>query len=106
MAQRGAAIREMAGAAGKGHSPIHGLAYVALGDDPKRALEAEDAALRYYGRIWRPAEELIHHGPAERALEDVRAYEASGIDVLYLWPSILDVRQVELLAEGVLPAYL
>lgn len=49
---------------------------------------------------------MIHHGPAERALEDVRAYEASGIDVLYLWPSILDVRQVELLAEGVLPAYL
>lgn len=54
MAQRGPAIREMAGAAGKGHSPIHGLAYVALGDDPKRALEAGDAALRYTAGLGGP----------------------------------------------------
>lgn len=106
MARRAPEIRQMAEAAGRQNFPIHGLAYVALGDDPKKALEqGTRSLLRYYGRLWRPAEEMIHHGPADTVLEDVRAYEPSGIEVLYLWPAILDVNQVELLAEGVLPHY-
>ncbi|MGH2660323.1 MAG: hypothetical protein ACRDHS_11825 [Actinomycetota bacterium] len=42
--------------------------------------------LRYHGRPWRPAEELIHHGPADKVLQDGRAYEPSGIEVLHLRP--------------------
>ncbi|HEX9693739.1 MAG TPA: LLM class flavin-dependent oxidoreductase [Actinomycetota bacterium] len=106
MARRAPEIRQMAEAAGRRTFPIHGLAYVALGPDPRKVLEqGTRSLLRYYGRLWRPAEELIHHGPADTVLEDVRAYERSGIEVLYLWPVVLDVNQVDLLAEGVLPHY-
>lgn len=106
MARMVPGIQRMAEAKGKGDFPVHGISYVALGADPKKALEqGTRSLLRYYGRLWRPAEELIHHGPADKVLEDVRAYEPSGIDVLYLWPAVLDVNQVDLLAEGVLPHY-
>lgn len=107
MAERAPGIRQLADAAGKRHYPIRGIAYVALGEQLKQTLDqGARTLLRYYGRLWRSPEELIHHGPAEKVLEDVRAYEPSGIDLLYLWPAIVDVRQVELLAEGVLPRYL
>jgi hypothetical protein len=76
-------------------------------DRPRVVVEKPDiAASRRHGRGGPPPEGLIHHGPVEQILDDIRACEPSGIDLLYLWPSIPDVRQVELLAEGVLPHYL
>jgi alkanesulfonate monooxygenase SsuD/methylene tetrahydromethanopterin reductase-like flavin-dependent oxidoreductase (luciferase family) len=107
MAQAIPSLREAFAAVGKPNATIAGLAYVAVGDDPAKALEeAAHHVHRYYGsQLWMPAEEMIHHGPPEKIAEEVAEYERAGIDVLILFPEIPDVRQVELLAEGVLPAY-
>lgn len=106
MAQLTPQLREGAAAQGKGDFPIAGLAYVALGDDPAKALtEGAHHVLRYYGRLWTEPENLIHHGPAEKIAEEVAAYAEAGIDTLVLFPQIPSLDQVELLAEVVLPAY-
>jgi alkanesulfonate monooxygenase SsuD/methylene tetrahydromethanopterin reductase-like flavin-dependent oxidoreductase (luciferase family) len=100
-------LREAFAAAGKSDATIAGLAYVAVGDDPAKALEeAAHHVHRYYGpQLWAPVEDLIHHGPAEKIAEEVTAYDHGDLDVLILFPEIPDVRQVEQLAEFVLPGY-
>jgi alkanesulfonate monooxygenase SsuD/methylene tetrahydromethanopterin reductase-like flavin-dependent oxidoreductase (luciferase family) len=106
MGQMTPVIRQMAAAEGKHDFSIGGLAYVGVGDDAEEALvEAAHHVLRYYGELWMPAEQLIHHGPTEVIAEAVRAYEASGLDYLLLLPQIPRRSQVERLAEDVLPAY-
>ncbi|MGH2705345.1 MAG: LLM class flavin-dependent oxidoreductase [Actinomycetota bacterium] len=107
MSQMTPMIRQMAAAEGKHDFTIGGLAYVGVGDNPAEALdEAAHHVLRYYGQLWMPAEQLIHHGPTEVIAEAVKAYEAAGLDYLLLIPEIPSLSQVEKLAEGVLPAYL
>jgi alkanesulfonate monooxygenase SsuD/methylene tetrahydromethanopterin reductase-like flavin-dependent oxidoreductase (luciferase family) len=99
-------VREQAEALGKSDFPIGGLAYVGVGDDAQKALEeASHHVVRYYGQLWTEPENLIHHGPAEKIAEDVKAYEEAGIDVLFLFPEIPRLEQVERLAEHVPPAY-
>ncbi|MGH3131969.1 MAG: hypothetical protein ACRDNX_14235, partial [Gaiellaceae bacterium] len=79
--------------------------YVALGEDPNKALEeGAHHVLRYYGRLWTEPENLIHHGPPEKIAEEIAAY-ADAIDVLIVFPEIPRLDQVEQLAEHVLPAY-
>jgi alkanesulfonate monooxygenase SsuD/methylene tetrahydromethanopterin reductase-like flavin-dependent oxidoreductase (luciferase family) len=100
-------LREEAEKRGKKGYSIGGLAYVALGDDPSKALEIGVRQLvRYYGKLWREPSEICHSGPAEAIAEHVARYAEAGIDVLYLFPQIPDLAQVERLAEDVLPAYL
>jgi alkanesulfonate monooxygenase SsuD/methylene tetrahydromethanopterin reductase-like flavin-dependent oxidoreductase (luciferase family) len=107
MAQMTPQLREQAAAQGKSDFTIAGLAYVGVGDDPKKALdEAAHHVLRYYGQLWTEPENLIHHGPPEKIAEEVKAYADGGLDVLILFPEIPSLEQVERLAEGVLPAYL
>lgn len=99
-------LREQAKAQGKTDYTVAGLAYVGIGDDPGKALdEAAHHVLRYYGQLWTEPENLIHHGPAEKVAEEVKAYEAAGLDFLLLFPEIPSLDQVERLAEVVLPAY-
>lgn len=106
MAQMTPQLREQAAAQGKSDFTIAGLAYVGVGDDPKKALdEAAHHVLRYYGQLWTEPENLIHHGPSEKIAEEVKAYADGGLDVLILFPEIPSLDQVERLAEGVLPAY-
>lgn len=106
MSQLTPMIRQMAAARGKPDFTIGGLAYVAVGDDPARALEeGAHHVLRYYGQLWRPPEQLIHHGPTEVVGEAVKAYEAGGLDYLLLVPQIPDLSQVERLANDLLPPY-
>lgn len=106
MAQMTPQLREQAAAQGKSDFTIAGLAYVGVGDDPKKALdEAAHHVLRYYGQLWTEPENLIHHGPPEKIAEEVKAYADGGLDVLILFPEIPSLEQVERLAEGVLPAY-
>lgn len=106
MAQMTPQLREQAAAQGKSDFTIAGLAYVGVGDDPKKALdEAAHHVLRYYGQLWTEPENLIHHGPSEKIAEEVKAYADGGLDVLILFPEIPSLDQVEQLAEGVLPAY-
>jgi hypothetical protein len=105
MTELAAGVRDMFAAHGKPDATIAGLAYVAVGDDPRKALdEATHHVLRYYGRLWTEPETLIHHGPAEKIAEEVAAY-ADAVDVLVLVPEIPSLEQVEQLAEHVLPAY-
>jgi hypothetical protein len=78
---------------------------VAVGDDPRKALdEATHHVLRYYGRLWTEPENLIHHGPAAKIADELASY-AAAVDVLIAIPEIPDLAQVEQLAEHVLPAY-
>ena len=105
MVERAPGIRDVFAEHGKPEATIVGLAYVAIGDDPQKALaEATHHVLRYYGRLWTEPENLIHHGPAEKIAEELAAY-AEAVDVLIAVPEIPDLGQVEQLAEHVLPAY-
>jgi alkanesulfonate monooxygenase SsuD/methylene tetrahydromethanopterin reductase-like flavin-dependent oxidoreductase (luciferase family) len=107
MAEGTPAIREAFAAAGKPDVTIAGLAYVAVGDDPRAALdEAAHHVLRYYGQLWTEPENLIHHGPGPKLAEEIAAYDDAGLDVLIVFPEIPSLGQVERLAEDVLPAYL
>lgn len=105
MAQYAPQIREGFAANGKPNATIAGLAYVALGDDPRKALdEGIHHVLRYYGQLWTEPENLIHHGPAAKIAEEIAAY-VDAIDILIVVPEIPRLEQVELLAEHVLPTY-
>ena len=100
------AVREAFAAAGKPHATVAGLAYVAVGDDPRQALdEATHNVLRYYGQLWTEPGNLIHHGPAAKIAEELAAYADGGLDILVAFPQIASLEQVEQLAEHVLPAY-
>jgi alkanesulfonate monooxygenase SsuD/methylene tetrahydromethanopterin reductase-like flavin-dependent oxidoreductase (luciferase family) len=106
MAENAPKIREGFAANGKPDATVAGLAYVALGDDPRRALaEATHHVLRYYGQLWTEPENLIHHGPPEKIAEEIAAY-ADALDVLIVFPEIPRLDQVEQLAEHMLPEYL
>lgn len=106
MAQYAPQIRQGAAAHGKKNYTVAGLAYVGIGDDPAKALqEATRHVLRYYGKLWTEPANLIHHGPTKVIAEAAKGYADAGIDILILVPQIPDLRQVELLAKDVLPAY-
>jgi alkanesulfonate monooxygenase SsuD/methylene tetrahydromethanopterin reductase-like flavin-dependent oxidoreductase (luciferase family) len=105
MNERAPGIREAFATQGKPDITVAGLAYVAVGDDPRAALdEAALHVLRYYGQLWTEPAKLIHHGAASKIAEEVAAYE-DAVDVLVLFPQIPRLDQVEQLAEHVLPAY-
>jgi len=100
-------IRAAAEQIGKKKFMVGGLAYVAIGDDPAAALEAAARSYRrYYGNVGdADLPNRIHAGPVEVVAQAVKEYEAAGLDVLWLFPEIPDVKQVEMIAEGILPAY-
>lgn len=107
MAENAPKIREMAEQAGKKKFQIGGLAYVAIGDDQESALTAAERSYRrYYGEGAGPdLSKRIHAGTVDEVAQAVKEYEQAGIDVLWLFPEIADVKQVEAIAEGILPAY-
>jgi alkanesulfonate monooxygenase SsuD/methylene tetrahydromethanopterin reductase-like flavin-dependent oxidoreductase (luciferase family) len=105
MKERAPRIRNAFAGERKPEITLAGLAYVAVGDDPRAALdEGAHHVLRYYGQLWTEPRNLIHHGPPAKIAEEVAAYEGA-VDVLILFPQIPRLDQVEQLAEGVLPAY-
>jgi alkanesulfonate monooxygenase SsuD/methylene tetrahydromethanopterin reductase-like flavin-dependent oxidoreductase (luciferase family) len=106
MAEYTPQIREGLAANGRADATVAGLAYVAVGDDPARALEeGAHHVLRYYGQLWTEPANLIHHGPPDVIAQAVAEYADAGIDVLIVFPQIPSLDQVEQLAEAVLPAY-
>lgn len=101
MAQMTPQVRVGAQAAGKADFTINGICYAGIGNDPRQALnDAAHQVLRYYGQLWTEPENLIHHGPPERIADDLRKYQAAGLDELIVFLEIPDVRQVELLARA------
>ena len=106
MKEQTPAVREAFAAAGKPDITVAALAYVAVGDHARRALdEAAHHVLRYYGRLWTEPENLIHHGTTSKLAEEIASYEEAGLDTLIVFPEIPSLEQVERLAEDVLPAY-
>jgi alkanesulfonate monooxygenase SsuD/methylene tetrahydromethanopterin reductase-like flavin-dependent oxidoreductase (luciferase family) len=98
------AIRDRFDAAGKADATIVGLAYVAVGDAPRKALdEATHHLRRYYGELPKEPESLVHHGLAAKIAEELAAY-ADAVDILIVFPQIPDLGQVEQLAEHALAA--
>jgi len=100
-------LRAKAEEAGKKNYLIAGIAYCAVGEDPAAALEQGAHYLtRYYGgQMHGEPADRIHHGPPEVIAAAVEDYAQAGLDVLILFPQIPDVKQVEQLAEHVLPRY-
>jgi len=107
MIEKAPAIRAAAEQAGKKKFQIGGLAYVAIGDDTATAIAAAARSYRrYYGNVSdTDLPNRIHAGPVEVVAAAVKEYEAAGLDVLWLFPEIPDVKQVEMIADGILPAY-
>ena len=105
MHERAPRVRDAFAAQGKPEITVAGLAYVAVGDDPRAALdEAAHHVLRYYGQLWTEPENLIHHGPPAKIAEEVAAYEGA-VDILIVFPQVPALDQVAQLAEHVLPSY-
>ena len=107
MTENAATIRAQAEQAGKKKFLIGGLAYVAIGDDPGEALAAVRRPFRrYYGDV---SDETLakrfHAGPVDVVASAIKEYEPAGLDVLWLFPWIPDVKQVQMIAEEILPAY-
>jgi alkanesulfonate monooxygenase SsuD/methylene tetrahydromethanopterin reductase-like flavin-dependent oxidoreductase (luciferase family) len=100
-------LRAEAEQAGKKKFLLGGLAYVAIGDDPGVALAAAGRSYRrYYGNVDDATlAKSIHAGPVDEVAAAIKEYEPAGLDVLWLFPEIPDVKQVETIAEGILPAY-
>jgi alkanesulfonate monooxygenase SsuD/methylene tetrahydromethanopterin reductase-like flavin-dependent oxidoreductase (luciferase family) len=104
MAERGPRLRELIARNGKPDATFAGLAYVGIGDDPKRALdEAAHHVLRYYGTLWTEPKNLIHHGPPAKVAEELAGYEGA-VDILVVFPQSPQLDQVEQPAEHLLPA--
>lgn len=102
MARRTAEVREAARQAGR-EVIFAGLAYVAYGADRRTAEEAERQLLGYYGTLRRPFNEMVHRGEGEALEEQLNDYRRARLDLLILMPTIPELRQVELLAEALLP---
>lgn len=97
------AIRDAAAAAGRARFPIGALAYVALTTDPAELQAGERMLTHYYGTLRKPFPEMVHTGDADDVRAAVDAYGRAGIDVLYLFPVIPTMRQLELWSEELLP---
>lgn len=96
-------VRDAWTAAGKEGAPkIAALVYFGLGDTEKQSREALE---HYYAPMGADTASMIA-GSALRSAEAIKgaiaAYEAAGVDELYLDPTVPDPEQVDLLAEAAL----
>ena len=107
MVENAPKLRAQAEQAGKKKFLLGGLAYVAIGDDTQSALAAASRSYRrYYGETDEATlARRIHAGPVEVIEQAIKEYEPAGLDVLWVFPEIPDVKQVEMIAESILPAY-
>jgi len=97
------AIRRAAEDAGRERFPVGALAYVALSTDPEELAEGERLLTHYYGSLRKPFHLMVHTGDAAGVGEALDAYRATGLDVLYLFPVIPTVAQLDRWAEDLLP---
>jgi alkanesulfonate monooxygenase SsuD/methylene tetrahydromethanopterin reductase-like flavin-dependent oxidoreductase (luciferase family) len=93
------AIREAYRAAGRPDLPIGGLAYVAATTDPARLALGEQQLKHYYGTLRKPFPELVHTGDEDALRSKLGEYADAGLDILYLFPVLTEMDQVEALAR-------
>jgi alkanesulfonate monooxygenase SsuD/methylene tetrahydromethanopterin reductase-like flavin-dependent oxidoreductase (luciferase family) len=96
-------IREAAEQAGRGQLPVGALAYVALSTDPGELAEGERMLTRYYGSLRKPFDQMVHTGDAAAVGAAIDAYRQTGLDVLYLFPVIPRLGQLDRWAVELLP---
>ena len=97
------AVRAAAAAAGRTDFPVGALAYVALTTNPSQLRDGERMLTHYYGTLRKPFLEMVHTGEADDVRAAIDAYRRAGVDVLYLFPVIPTMRQLELWSEELLP---
>lgn len=80
------------------------LTFMAIDDNKTKAVEACAAYLnRYYGKARLDVEKTFLVGAPEACAEGVRAAFSKGLDTLIIGAAIPDLKQLDLLAEKVLP---
>jgi probable F420-dependent oxidoreductase len=80
------------------------LTFMAIDDNKTKAVEACVAYLnRYYGKARLDVEKTFLVGAPEACAEGVRAAFSKGLDTLIIGAAIPDLKQLDLLAEKVLP---
>lgn len=95
-----------ASAAGRDPKKIEkaALTFMAIDDDKTKAVEACAAYLnRYYGKVRVDVEKTFLVGQPEACAAGIRGAFSNGLDTLIIAPTIPDLRQLDLLAEKVLP---
>lgn len=95
-----------AAAAGRDPKKIEkaALTFMAIDDDKTKAVEACAAYLnRYYGKVRVDVEKTFLVGQPEACAAGIRAAFSNGLDTLIIAPTIPGLRQLDLLAEKVLP---
>ncbi|MEO6350906.1 MAG: LLM class flavin-dependent oxidoreductase [Candidatus Limnocylindrales bacterium] len=92
-------IREAYRAAGREDLPIGGLAYYAATTDPDRLARAESMLKHYYGTLRKPFPEMVHTGDDGALAEQIGQYADAGLDILYLFPTLPELDQLDALAR-------
>ncbi|MEX2547989.1 MAG: LLM class flavin-dependent oxidoreductase [Chloroflexota bacterium] len=92
-------IRAAYRAAGRPDLPIGGLAYFAATDDPNRLDQAESNLKHYYGTLRKPFLEMAHTGDDAALRDQVGEYREAGLDILYLFPTLLELDQLDAAAR-------
>lgn len=92
-------IRDVYRAAGRDDLPIGGLAYFAATADRDRLAEAERKVKHYYGTLAKPFDELVLTGEESELRDKVGAYREAGLDILYLFPALPALDQLDALAR-------
>jgi alkanesulfonate monooxygenase SsuD/methylene tetrahydromethanopterin reductase-like flavin-dependent oxidoreductase (luciferase family) len=91
-------IRQAYRDAGRAGLPIGGLAYVAITNDRDRLRRGEQMLTHYYGKLYKPFEEMTLVGDAAALRDRLAAFAEAGIDNLYLFPVLPELDQLEALA--------
>jgi alkanesulfonate monooxygenase SsuD/methylene tetrahydromethanopterin reductase-like flavin-dependent oxidoreductase (luciferase family) len=98
-------LREQAAAKGKRHYLFYKIQYCAIGEPEKVLEEAAHDLLRYYRNPNMPFDKMVVRGSTGVLKEHARQLAGTGLDVLIYLPAVLDLKQVERIAEDVLPDY-
>ena len=98
-------LREQAAAAGKQGYLFYKIQYCAVGEPDRVLKEAAHDLLRYYRNPNMPFEKMVVRGDTGVLRENARQLAETGLDLLIYLPAVLDLKQVERIAEDVLPDY-
>jgi alkanesulfonate monooxygenase SsuD/methylene tetrahydromethanopterin reductase-like flavin-dependent oxidoreductase (luciferase family) len=92
-------IREAYRAAGRPELPIGGLAYFAATNDSDRLARAETNLKHYYGTLRKPFSQMVHCGDDVALRDQIGEYSDAGLDILYLFPTLLELDQLDAAAR-------
>jgi hypothetical protein len=98
-------IRARAAEQGKPGFKFYKIQYCAIGDPDQVLEQARHDLLRYYRNPNMPFEKIVVRGDAGVLAENARQFADAGLDLLIYLPAVLDLKQLEAIASGVLPAY-